>query len=114
MPIDEVLDDEVLDDEVLEELVAALVATELLVATEELVFTLELLNEDVLVLELVATDELVTTDELVFTLELATDELKDEMPLPDVGMEHSLALLLGIGSEPKVAILHVKVPFNTL
>lgn len=78
---------------------------ELLVATEELVF--ELVDEELLVLELLATDELVL-------LEVATDELDEKIPLPEIGIEHSLALLLGMGSDPKVATLQVKVPFNIL
>jgi hypothetical protein len=56
--------------------------------------------------------ELVAIDELVL-LEVIVAEL-DEIPLPEVGIEHSFALLLGMGSEPKVATLHVKVPFNIL
>ena len=97
---------------------------ELLVATDELLFTLEL---DTVTEELDFTLELDTaTDELDFTLELdtATDELDftlelaalldDDMPVPDVGIEHSFALLLGIGSERKVATLQLKLPFNTL
>lgn len=84
---------------------------ELLVATDELDFTLELLlttDELLLTLELdTAIEELDLTLELVFTLD-------EDTPVPDVGIEHSLALLLGIGSEPKVATLQLNVPFNTL
>jgi len=98
---------------------------ELLVATDELDLTLELLvaTADDLTLELLmATDELVftleldtATDELDFTLELATEALlDDEIPVPVVGIEHSLAALLGMGSDPKVATLQLKEPFNTL
>lgn len=66
-----------------------------------------------LLVETTALDLLVETDELTLTLELlfAVDE---DTPVPEMGIEHSLLLLLGIGSEPKVATLHVNVPFKTL
>jgi hypothetical protein len=34
------------------------------------------------------------------------------LPVALEGIEHSLALLLGIGSRPKVAAVHVNVPFR--
>jgi vacuolar-type H+-ATPase subunit I/STV1 len=77
---------------------------ELVVATDELLFELE-----------TAVDELDTaTEELDFELDELVAALDEDMPVPEVGMEHSLALLLGIGSEPKVATLQLKEPFNTL
>lgn len=84
---------------------------ELLGATDELLLTLELegaIEELDLTLD-------TATEELDLILELATDALlDDDMPVPVVGIEHSLAALLGIGSEPKVATLQLKLPFNTL
>jgi hypothetical protein len=106
-------------DELDEDKLELLLATdELDTFVEELDFVLELLvaAKDDLALELlVATDELVFTLELDFTLELAIEALlDDEIPAPVVGIEHSFALLLGIGSAPKVATLQLKDPFNTL
>lgn len=96
------------------EAIEELATEEIELAADELDFELELVATEELVFAL----ELVATDELDFTLELETEELvltlEDDMPVPVVGIEHSFALLLGIGSEPKVATLQVKVPFNTL
>lgn len=35
-------------------------------------------------------------------------------PVPAVGIEHSLLAFAGLGSVPKVAVLHTKVPLSTL
>ena len=59
--------------------------------------------------ELDATDDL---DELVATLLLL--ELVDDTPVPLEGIEHSFTDFAGFGSEPKVATLQLKEPFNTL
>lgn len=80
---------------------------ELLLAIDELLFTLKLSEEDELFKLDTATEELDLTLELLLTLE-------EDTPVPDVGIEHSLELLLGIGSEPKVATLQLNEPFNTL
>lgn len=65
----------------------------------------ELPPEEVLLLELLLLEE-----ELLELLVVLPDEVED----PLEGMEHSLTDFEGIGSEPKVATLHTKEPFNTL
>lgn len=47
----------------------------------------------------------------LFALELIALELR---PVPAVGIEHSLLAFAGLGSVPKVAVLHTKVPLSTL
>lgn len=72
-------------------------------------------------LELDSFDELETdlTDEReLFTVLDLLDELMaaalDDTPEPFVGIEHSFVVLAGLGSTPKVAVLHTNVPFSTL
>jgi len=92
-----------------------LVVTEELDLMLELVFTLELesaTDELDLILEL--DDFTLELDDLILEIDELDFMLDEEMPVPVVGIEHSFALLLGIGSDPKVATLQVKFPFNTL
>ena len=49
--------------------------------------------------------------DLLDAIELAT---LDDTPVPLVGIEHSLVVLAGLGSTPKVAVLQTKVPLITL
>lgn len=72
---------------------------------------LDLLNEDA---ELDLLEEEIELDLLDEDTELDLLELTLETPVPLVGIEHSFTALEGIGSTPKVAVLHTKVPFKTL
>lgn len=122
----ELLDDELTATDELDFTLELLMATdeldltlELLVATDELDLTLELLmaiDELLFTLELdTAIDELdLTLELLLFTLDELLLILDEETPVPDIGIEHSLELLLGMGSEPKVATLQLNEPFKTL
>ena len=83
----ELLDDEMTEDELREEELKAL---------EELSELEEIIDELLEAIELEATEE-----------ELIPDE-------PSLGIEHSLVVLAGLGSTPKVAVLQTKLPLNTL
>ncbi len=72
---------------------------------------LDLLNEDA---ELDLLEEEIELDLLDEGTELDLLELTLDTPVPMVGIEHSFTALEGIGSTPKVSVLHTKVPFNTL
>lgn len=79
----------------------------------ELELELELLEDEELedellelLLELVLLDELLELDDVLEVLEVLEE--------PSEGIEHSLALLAGFGSEPKVATLQTKEPLSTL
>ena len=85
----------------------------------DLIDELELGTFDELALDLI--DELDTFAELTLDLLNELDLLDetalaavDDTPVPLVGIEHSLVALAGLGSTPKVAVLHTKVPLNTL
>jgi hypothetical protein len=71
----------------------------------DLIDELEAFNE----LALEAFNEL--TLDLMAELELA---LLEVTPVPFVGIEHSFVALAGLGSIPKVVVLHTKVPLSTL
>lgn len=79
---------------------------------EPLELELELLEDEELeellelLLELVLLDELLELDDVLEVLEVLEE--------PSEGIEHSLALLAGLGSEPKVATLQTKEPLSTL
>jgi hypothetical protein len=88
---------------------------------------LDLMDEEEL--DLMDEEELDLIGELDTVIELALDLLEelsvtvltaaldaglDETPVPLVGIEHSLVALAGLGSTPKVAVAHTKVPLSTL
>jgi hypothetical protein len=92
--------------------VAAIAEPQTLALELDLLDELELdLLEDI---ELDLLEEEIELDLLDEDIELDLLELTLETPLPLVGIEHSFTALEGIGSTPKVAVLHTKVPFKTL